>query len=472
MKQPSAIATKIARYGVWGPMAWFSWSNTHLPDLAGIHVWFHPYFWFSVTMAVVVALGLLKVGPRAVQTVEAGKRFERTARTLDRACLAAMLLSCLLLVAPELRGMNADVAYLGSSLAGLAVGWSYIRWASHLSRHSLRSLIGCVFVGSILWTCARAVYYPLPLIPSMLCAMAIAAFSHIALRTAHASHRENEDGRPAVEAAGDAECFAAWRFWAVIVAVTVVAQLLVGETSAHFRGAGSIAYPLKALASLALYCVLLYWTLKTKLPFDFVLLWRSLLMLAAGALVAVALLDSDLVTWILPSIATDMLIPITWLTTCAIAHRSALPPALAVATGLGAYGVSSFAGIALGKTVPPLMGSASLSALLLFVLLVVFALCLDSRNPDLPQLFEDLRGKTIRRTDFPNIAEACARIGGEHRLTPREIEVMEMLCMGRSRSYVAETLYISENTVKTHIDRLYRKLGVHSREELQDAIGL
>ena len=47
-----------------------------------------------------------------------------------------------------------------------------------------------------------------------------------------------------------------------------------------------------------------------------------------------------------------------------------------------------------------------------------------------------------------------------------------MLCAGRSRSYIAETLFISENTVKTHSDRLYKKLGVHSREELQELVGL
>ena len=80
------------------------------------------------------------------------------------------------------------------------------------------------------------------------------------------------------------------------------------------------------------------------------------------------------------------------------------------------------------------------------------------------------RYPTLKRTRMANRAEIpemdCAAVGAEHRLTPREIEVMQMLCAGRSRGYVAETLYISENTVKTHADRLYKKLGVHSREEL------
>ena len=55
-------------------------------------------------------------------------------------------------------------------------------------------------------------------------------------------------------------------------------------------------------------------------------------------------------------------------------------------------------------------------------------------------------------------------------LTARELEVMQMLCRGRSKAYIAETLFITENTVKGHARRLYTKLDVHSKKELQQLI--
>lgn len=52
------------------------------------------------------------------------------------------------------------------------------------------------------------------------------------------------------------------------------------------------------------------------------------------------------------------------------------------------------------------------------------------------------------------------------RLTPRETEVMGELLDGASVSQVARSLFMSESTVKTHIARLYDKLGVHNRAGL------
>jgi DNA-binding NarL/FixJ family response regulator len=48
-------------------------------------------------------------------------------------------------------------------------------------------------------------------------------------------------------------------------------------------------------------------------------------------------------------------------------------------------------------------------------------------------------------------------------LTQRESEVLELLVAGHSNRSVASTLVVSEDTVKTHIRGLYRKLGVSDR---------
>jgi len=50
-------------------------------------------------------------------------------------------------------------------------------------------------------------------------------------------------------------------------------------------------------------------------------------------------------------------------------------------------------------------------------------------------------------------------------LTPRELEVYELMAQGRSNRSIAETLFISPSTTKLHVRHIFEKLGVHSRAE-------
>jgi len=48
-------------------------------------------------------------------------------------------------------------------------------------------------------------------------------------------------------------------------------------------------------------------------------------------------------------------------------------------------------------------------------------------------------------------------------LTNRELEVLRLLAEGMSQAEIATSLYISPRTVATHTERIFKKLGVHSR---------
>ncbi|WNJ20555.1 response regulator transcription factor [Pontibacter sp. G13] len=50
-------------------------------------------------------------------------------------------------------------------------------------------------------------------------------------------------------------------------------------------------------------------------------------------------------------------------------------------------------------------------------------------------------------------------------LTPREREVLEQLCQGKSYKMIADALFISEDTVRHHLKNIYRKLQVNSKSE-------
>ena len=53
-----------------------------------------------------------------------------------------------------------------------------------------------------------------------------------------------------------------------------------------------------------------------------------------------------------------------------------------------------------------------------------------------------------------------------HRLTPREIQIAELVAQGRTNAQVGAALWITENSVKQALKRMFRKLKVSSRAQM------
>ena len=56
------------------------------------------------------------------------------------------------------------------------------------------------------------------------------------------------------------------------------------------------------------------------------------------------------------------------------------------------------------------------------------------------------------------------------RLSQRAAEGHTLLARGRTIGYVADELVIAQNTAKGYVKNVYAKLGIHSRQELIDAV--
>lgn|SRR5690606_35653029 len=52
-------------------------------------------------------------------------------------------------------------------------------------------------------------------------------------------------------------------------------------------------------------------------------------------------------------------------------------------------------------------------------------------------------------------------------LTPQELKVMELIVQDKSNKDIADTLFVSVSTIKTHINNIYKKLNVQSREDVK-----
>ena len=75
----------------------------------------------------------------------------------------------------------------------------------------------------------------------------------------------------------------------------------------------------------------------------------------------------------------------------------------------------------------------------------------------------DLVEPSLRRALSTRESTRTAPAGG--RLTERELQVLTGMSQGKSNGRIGKDLYLSEDTIKTHARRLFRKLGVNDRAQ-------
>lgn len=99
---------------------------------------------------------------------------------------------------------------------------------------------------------------------------------------------------------------------------------------------------------------------------------------------------------------------------------------------------------------------------------------IDPANPDTSADSED-GSSTERKSNMaapapPTLDQRCEAYAHAHGLTPRQGEVLRLLADGLPTTAIADELYLSKDTVKTHTKAIYAKAGVHSRQELLAAL--
>lgn len=141
-------------------------------------------------------------------------------------------------------------------------------------------------------------------------------------------------------------------------------------------------------------------------------------------------------------------------------------PARLLGLGLGA----NVAGVLAGKLIGmfPAFSSSEIAPALIGLTVVCLALVL------LPPLHRQLSRTLQNNTFLVSLATlppqqqkaAFSRVGNIAGLSERENEIAVLLIKGYPYKLIATRLYISESTVKTHVQSIYNKLCIHNRTEL------
>lgn len=110
-------------------------------------------------------------------------------------------------------------------------------------------------------------------------------------------------------------------------------------------------------------------------------------------------------------------------------------------------------------------GGRDLCLVLLTMYLVMLSLSLaqDTQTERHGRVADELRPDAF-------LHRRCEELTAQFGISPREKEVLFYLGRGYNHTYIAKKLFVSENTVRTHVRHIYGKLDVSSREELLDLI--
>jgi DNA-binding CsgD family transcriptional regulator len=226
----------------------------------------------------------------------------------------------------------------------------------------------------------------------------------------------------------------------IMVAILFVSVLLLSR-SPDITGAFRIALPISAVGFLIL-------------PFA-----ANILPGASNALINMGFLLVSIILWCMMAQAVA---------------QTQLSARVVFGVGLGVTAVSQLLGKLIGLNLAanfeaelPFLAAIALSS---FYLLSLLSLCVfKNRRPQRRRPGTDQPAPTVI-ISADHYSARCNELGRSLGLTTREQEVLPLLGQGRSIANIAQVLFVSENTVKSHIRSIYRKTEVHTKQELIDLL--
>lgn len=156
-----------------------------------------------------------------------------------------------------------------------------------------------------------------------------------------------------------------------------------------------------------------------------------------------------------------------WIILGNISRTQKISPVLAFAFGRALIAGSGFLGSTIAYLVMPhlmynLAESFFISVVLAIILIVLCNSILTTEN--FSKLWEE---KEPEKLPF---RERCFAVFEEKGLSPRQQEIAFLIACGHDAAYISEKLYISVGTINSHRNRIYKRLDIHSRQELLNMV--
>jgi DNA-binding CsgD family transcriptional regulator/MFS family permease len=217
---------------------------------------------------------------------------------------------------------------------------------------------------------------------------------------------------------------------------------------------------------------------------------------------------------VIVSFTLDLFDFIIWCLLAFIVYQKKIDSTIVFGFGRGVFMLGNTIGLFLGVGVLPILAAAGMEVVgyAIMAVLILIAATLVFSERDFDRLFSsniaeieltldditlmvDVDGATAGNSNFANLDQqglglsdqnnqggkneqdqkdqherpwiaACKRVSEDAHLSAREQDVFIQLALGRGSESIANRLFISINTARTHTHNVYTKLNVHSRQEL------
>ena len=198
----------------------------------------------------------------------------------------------------------------------------------------------------------------------------------------------------------------------------------------------------------------------------FLMVYRiAVLVIMGSVLLSIAIEERTLAFQVIALAGYLCLKMVFWSLFAILARNTQMSPVMVFCFGEGSLTAGLFIGNQLSNFLGVVYGGA-FAALTLAILLVTYMFVLSERR--LLAMIEEPEDEN--EPTHQRFRDRCDAIAAEYKLSRRETEVFYLFARGRSSSRIADDLYVSSGTVSTHLRNIYRKLDVHSRQELLDLV--
>jgi DNA-binding CsgD family transcriptional regulator len=245
---------------------------------------------------------------------------------------------------------------------------------------------------------------------------------------------------------------------------------------AFFGGSALLALAIVGLSFLALSAIL-------KQRFNPTSTYRLSLPIMVAGFVAIALFfDTHAALCILLiNIGYEFFDILVWILFTETARRKGENPLRIFGLGVAFMFIGMALGYFIGDVLNSYIASGSIQitvvAMLCILSLVVLAFLVIPEGT-IDQLLDTVRsdkksevGLRTQASSLDSKLEAnCTLVASAYGLTPRESEVLLLLAYGRTLSIIARDLFVAKGTARSHMESIYRKLGVHKQQELIDLV--
>lgn len=456
------------------------------------------FYVFAPLMVITMALIMMAVPKRW-----GGTRFLSTQAVAVSSVVLG--LGSLLLVANPLPG-----SVVSEAICAVGFGCFLMQWGVASSRIPVNRLMLSLGLGLVV---AALLCFTLCLLPPLFAHALFVAFvpaSALGLRaTARSVETDNADiaGAASKKKAEEQKRPAALKGTLLRLSLAMFLMELVARSSLMLSGeyfTGVLAYPSYSfeearLAGTALASVLLLLVMRfSAKPLRMLYMLVPVLLVSSCLFLLFENWGIPFVTYAIAFSAGAWLETVFWILFSHAGKRLRLPATVVWGAGRIAFWISTFVGLMLWSAQEAVFADGlaentvamtTITLIMALLSMVVYQFLLpekiatslvfsDDGTADLGTASSSGVAPGLNGTPVPSPGAATPRstddvaadIAEEFGLSKRETEVFALLAKGRDTAYIQEKLFISSGTVCSHRDRIYRKLDVHSRQELLDMV--